>query len=163
MDENWHKQFLSTLASVQRPGCYLELGLSTSPALLTLSGFCLSVHGVDPAGIQFDVPTNATIHAMTTNEFFAGPAKMIPPPNLVFVDADHRSHQVMRDLEGIASIAAENCIVAIHDTFPPDDLHKEDHYCSDSYRVPKIMIWERVTLPFPPGLTLCRMHPRSLV
>ena len=161
-DGNWHKSLLATIASRMKPKCFIELGLWKEPALLDVAQHCESVHGVDPMGPAYDVPSNATIHAMTTDEFFDGPAKELIP-DLVFVDADHRSHQVMKDLDNISMIAAENCIVVIHDTYPPNADHTADGFCSDSYKVPKLLMWENVTLPFPPGVTIVRMHPRSLV
>lgn len=162
-DLQWHKTLLRALALRMKPKCFLELGLWVVPAMMDLPSDCSEMHGVDNATFPKFVPSNATIHAMTTDEFFAGPGKTITPPDLVFVDADHHSPQVMRDLNNVAMIAAENCIVVIHDTYPGGPEFTVDGHCADSYKVPGMLIWEHVTLPFPPGVTICRMHPRSLV
>ena len=159
----WHKTLLSAISLMMQPKCFLELGLWYAPAMRDLALNCKEMHGVDSQHYPDFVPSNATIHKMTTDEFFAGPGKTVTPPDLVFVDADHRSSQVMRDLENIAMIAAENCVVAIHDTYPSGPEFTVEGHCADSYKVPDMLIWEHVTLPFPPGLTLCRMHPRSRV
>jgi len=160
---DWYKVFLGALALRMKPKCYLELGLWHEPALLGLARHCEEMHGVDAEAQPFHVPENATIHTMTTNEFFDGPGKSITPPDLVFVDADHRSKQVLTDLYSVQDICADNCVVVIHDTFPAGPEFTVDGHCSDSYRVPGMIPWERVTLPFPPGVTICRMKPVSLV
>lgn len=162
-DGEWHKLLIEVIAARMRPECFLELGLAGNPTLLNVARYCKSLHGVDIAQpATFVIPSSAKIHMMSTDDFFAGPGKSLRP-DLVLVDADHRSAQVRKDLEGVARIAAENCVVLIHDTFPESHQFVADGYCSDSYKVPGEMSWEHVTLPCPPGVTICRMRPRSLV
>jgi len=162
-DLQWHKILLSAIALRMQPKCYLELGLWYAPAMRELAANCVEMHGVDCQHFPEFVPSNATIHSMTTNEFFAGPGKSITPPDLVFVDADHRSKQVLTDLHNVADICADNCIVVMHDTFPGSPEYTVEGHCADSYLVPDMIPWEHVTLPFPPGVTICRMKPKSLV
>jgi hypothetical protein len=162
-DLQWHKIILSAIAMRMQPKCYLELGLWYAPAMLELAANCAEMHGVDTLGAVFKVPGNATIHKMTTNEFFSGPGRTVTPPDLVFVDADHRSKQVLTDLYNIEDICSDNCIVLMHDTYPGGTEYTVEGHCADSYLVPGMIPWEHVTLPFPPGVTICRMKPKSLV
>jgi hypothetical protein len=163
MDHMWHRAFLASLACRIRPTCFLELGVHRDPALVNVAQFCDLVVGVDRDLYLVQWPENSKFYQMTTDAFFAWPAAEIPPPELVFVDADHRREQVIKDLYGVEAICAENCIVVIHDTFPPGIEFTTDVDCSNSYLVPPLLPWEHVTLPVPPGVTLCRMKPRSLV
>lgn len=156
MNDNWHRDLLITLARTLGPKSYLELGLGTTPVLPDLAQYCNLAYGVDKSDACGPMPGNAKIFAMTTDDFFINEAAHIEPPDLVFVDADHRSSQVIKDLNGIAAICAPNCIVVCHDTFP-DPGYEADHHCSDSYRVPGIIAWECVTIPRHPGATIIRM------
>jgi hypothetical protein len=125
-----------------------------------LASNCIEMHGVDSGTLPEFIPSNATIHAMTTDDFFAGPGKSITSPDLIFVDADHHSEQVLKDLAGVEKICADNAIVVLHDTYPSGPDYTVDVHCSDSYKVPGLIPWEHVTLPFPPGVTICRMKPK---
>ncbi len=157
MSDNWHRDILIALARSMSPKCYLELGLGTTPVLPDLAQHCVATYGVDKSDACGQMPGNASVFAMSTDEFFAGPPR-IPPPDLVFVDAYHRSEQVLRDLEGIEKICAPDCIVVIHDTFP-DKGYEAEHHCADSYLVPGIIQWEHVTIPRHPGATILHMKP----
>jgi len=163
MDHAFHRSLLSVLAARIQPSCFLELGVHQDPALLQVARHCEHVVGVDRSLYLIRWPSNSAFYQMTTDEFFAGPAKEITPPELVFVDACHRKEQVLRDLDGIESICAENCVVVLHDTFPPSAEFTSDNDCSDSYLVPGLARWPSVTLPVPPGITMLRMRPTSLV
>lgn len=158
----WHQSIFRCIAYRQRPKCFLELGLSDNPVMLQIAPYCTEMVGVDP-GWQSDVPDNATVYKMTTDEFFRDHTHDITRPDLVFVDADHDSEQVVKDLHNVSRIAATNCVVLIHDTFPADFAATAKHESSDSWRVPGKIPWESVTLPFPPGLTIARMNPLLLV
>jgi hypothetical protein len=161
-DHVWHHTLLLTLAQRIRPKCYLELGLWLQPVITDVAQYCEVCYGVDRDIMPDVVPPNATFIRLSTDEFFALVGKTIPPPDLVFVDADHRKDQVLTDLKNIEEICAENCIVVLHDTFPSGPEYTTDADCSDSYKVPDLMKWEHVTLPTPPGITICRMKPRGL-
>ena len=162
----WHKDLLVLLAKRMKPKCYLELGCRTDPAFLYLAQYCQTIVGVDKDSADYQPPPNAHVYRMTTDQFFLGPGLSIPPPELVLIDACHEKTQVNKDFDGVASIAAPNCIVVLHDTFPENDGYVDPNYCHDSYRVPPMLLeagWETVTLPFPPGVTICRLRPTSLL
>lgn len=162
-DHDWHRSFLANLARRMKPQCYVELGLGDNPAIVQVSEFCNEAYGVDKTRGSHEVSPNAIIIVMTTDEFFDGPGKTITPPDLVFIDADHRKEQVLKDLANVAAICADNCVVVLHDTFPESAMYTDPGYCADSYKVPDEIPWEHVTLPVPPGLTICRLKARSLV
>jgi len=162
-DHNFHRSFLTMLAARMKPTCYIELGLGTDPAILNVGEHCFKAYGVDRKRESFPTPPNSVILEMTTDEFFDAYGSTIEAPELVLIDADHSKEQVLRDLDRVAKIAAENCIVCIHDTFPENAAATSPGLCSDSYLVPESIFFEAVTLPFPPGITICRLRPKSLV
>ncbi len=162
-DDNFHKVILENIAKRMRPSCFIELGLGESPSILGVSQFCGFAFGVDVGGARCSMPDNAVIYQMTTDQFFETIAASLPAPELVFIDADHRKEQVLKDLNGIRAIAAENCVVVLHDTFPECEMYTQTGFCADSYRVPESLPCEHVTLPVPPGITICRLNATSLV
>ena len=162
MSDNWHRTLICAIAGAMRPACYLELGLGSTPTLTSVADLCVAAYGVDINGPLFDVPANATVFSMSTDEFFADHAKTIPPPELVFVDADHGSEQVLKDLANIEKICAANCVVICHDTYPENQGYTVKEHCADSYKVPDLISWEHVTIPRHPGATILRMKPSGL-
>ncbi len=162
-DHTWHRTLLSALAARMKPRCFIELGLGPEQAAIGwVSEHCYRAYGVDIEPHPHAYP-NARIFQMATEDFFAGPAQHIEPPDLVFIDADHHSAQVRRDLANVEAICAPNCLVVIHDTFPENSAYATEGYCCDSHVVPSYLTCENVTLPFPPGLTLCRLKPQSQI
>ena len=164
-DGVWHKHLLAVIAERMKPHCFLELGLGGDPAVGYVAQHADVSYGVDryhDAALAKTYRNTMLIRA-TTDEFFEGIGKIIEPPDLVLIDADHDKDQVLKDLRGVAAICAPNCLVAIHDTFPEGDHHTRPELCSNSYQVPAELDCEHVTLPFPPGVTLCRLRPQSLV
>ena len=162
MNDNWHRTLICAIAGAMRPSCYLELGLGGEPTLTSVADLCVVAYGVDHNEPKFPVPANATIFTMSTDEFFDARAKTIPPPELVFVDADHRSAQVLKDLKHIEEICAPNCVVVCHDTYPENTGYTVAEHCADSYKVPDMIPWKHVTIPRHPGATILRMKPSGL-
>ena len=160
-DLEWHRSLVALFASRMRPSCYLELGCENTPAVLQLHQFCGVTHGVDIQRGDFAMPPNFTLHLMTTDAFFEHVT--IPPPELVLIDACHQKDQVLRDFEGVKRIAAPNCVVVIHDTFPEDTGYISSSLCFDSYLVPSLLSVGNVTLPCPPGVTLAVLNSQYLV
>ncbi len=160
-DHNWHRSMLVLIAARMRPRCFVELGLGPDPSVALVGPHCEKAYGVDQAQ-HFGTYPNTTLLHMTTDQFFADVAPNIEPPDLVFIDADHSHAQVMKDLKAVAAICADNCLVLLHDTYPESYSQTDPGYCGDSYLVPSLLLCENVTLPFPPGLTLCRLKPRGM-
>ena len=160
----WHKALLVLIAQRLQPASYLELGCRTDPAFLHLSAFCKAVTGVDRDQALYTKPSNATIYQMTTDEFFLMFGKTIAPPDLVLIDACHERHQVLRDFENVRAICADNALVVFHDT--ANNSYVDPLLCDNSYLAAQDIVergFELVTLPFPPGISICRPKPVSLV
>lgn len=162
-DLTWHRALLEGLAWRMRPNCYLELGLPHTPTIYGVAKWCRVAYAVDYGNLGKSEMTNVHLFTMKTDRFFGEVAPKLEPPELVFIDADHSKGQVMKDLNNVAAICAENCVVVLHDTFPADDSYLAPELCNDSYLCPDLIVWEHVTLPVPPGLTLCRLKPKSLL
>ena len=161
-DLDWHREFLAFLARRLRPTSYLELGCEATPAVLGLAEFCGVTYGVDVTPIGFEPPSNFRYFQMTTDDFFERSASAIESPELILIDACHRSDQVLRDFEGVKKIAATNALVVFHDTFPENIAYRTEAACWTSYLVPPEILAsgeEIVTLPFPPGVSIVRLNP----
>lgn len=162
-DHSFHRTFLTMLAARMKPRCFIELGLGTDPCIVNVGEHCFRAYGVDRKRENFATPPNSVILEMTTDEFFESYGRTIEAPELVFIDADHSKEQMLKDLRNVAAIAAENCIVCIHDTFPENEQQTRPEFCGDSYKAVRTLWGEHVTLPFPPGLTIMRANVKSLV
>ena len=164
----WHKDLLVLLAERMQPASYLELGCRTDPTFLYLWRNCRYVTGVDKDPARYSAPSNAKIYQRTTDDFFERIAKghiLIKPPELVFIDACHEARQVHRDFDNVTRIAAPNCLVVFHDTFPESDEYVDPNLCDNANLVPPALVedgYEIVTLPFPPGVSIARVNRKSL-
>lgn len=162
---DYHRELLASFAKRMRPQCYLELGLNQSPALLTLWENCYHCLGVDIHRPTWDVPQNTEVFVMRTNEFFEKHRHRIPPVELAFIDADHDCQQVQTDLLNTVGVMAENGVIVMHDTFPAcsDDIARDRSgtaFVTAEWACKEL---EAITLPFPPGLTIIRVKPTSLL
>ena len=53
----------------------------------------------------------------------------------IFIDADHHIEPVVRDFNNSLKWIKSNGIIFIHDLFPPDLRHTEQHLCGDGYHL----------------------------
>lgn len=72
---------------------------------------------------------------------FAGPSDdlfkrfAIGPIAYAFIDGDHCYEQAARDFWNTWAILAEEGVIALHDTYPPDETWTAENKCGDVYRL----------------------------
>lgn len=162
---DWLKRLQATLA----PAVYVEIGIETGESL-QLARPPTQAIGIDPApqvdGLAW--PTETRIHAKTSDDFFDDPdcvASLPGPVDFAFIDGDHRFESVLRDIAHLEPLMAPDGVIALHDTFPLDELtadpvRRTGFYSGDGWKAvlclravrPDIQI---LTIPTAPtGLTL---------
>lgn len=87
---------------------------------------------------KFSVDTNgrATITA-TTDQFFDRLDQQ-QKFDIIYIDANHNCDYVIRDFNN----SIKHCTqwVVLHDLIPPTEMHTQERYCSDAYKVLYYMI-----------------------
>lgn len=166
-----HIMFLETMASWIKPNLYVEFGVRSGICISAIAPYCKVAHGVDIVEVSSDVLNrhdNTMFHKMTTDKYVETVLnKRKCVVDMVFIDANHESDQVMKDFEGVFPHVIEDGFIFLHDTYPYDKFMTSPSYCDDSYKVPNMIkekyaqVCELVTLPFNPGLTIIKkkVHP----
>lgn len=164
---DWHSDVLETFVRILRPKVYVELGVYRCETFNRLQKFSFSSYGVDidvSAGRFMKGSGSTFIHgdSLVAFEFLQNAGLEI---DFLFIDGDHRSKAVKRDLANLVPLMSPNGLIALHDTWPRSEEFAADGYCSDSFRVPNeinlgtLGDWTSVTVPVHPGLTICaRRH-----
>jgi len=141
---------------------YLELGVSKGScfnvvAPLAKRAFAVDVNKELRRNIEhnknlFWFRGNSTKFLQTTQFKF----------DMIFIDARHTFKNGMRDFEAAIRTMNPNCLILMHDTYPPTPEFVSDSYCGNVHRaatyIRKNMInrFEVLTLPFYYGLTIIR-------
>lgn len=95
---------------------YLEIGVREGECIRQIS--CGLKHGVDPSKMCPEVT-----HNMTSDEFFANHCKQTY--DIIFIDGNHDSDYVCRDLNNSLKVLSPNGSIVMHDCFP----QKKEHAC----------------------------------
>ena len=72
---------------------------------------------------------------------FAGPSDdlfkrfALPKIAFAFIDGDHRYEQAARDFWNVWPLLADEGVIALHDTYPPDETWTTENTCGDVYRL----------------------------
>jgi hypothetical protein len=109
---------------------FLELGTSTGVAFNSLT--FSNKYTVDlkrPDLIQ----EHPNSFEQSTDEFFA--TTELTDFDLIFIDANHDSEQVLRDYNSSVSRLKKGGVIVLHDCYPPTEEYCEPRFCSDSYKI----------------------------
>lgn len=183
-----YQDWLGHLQAALKPAFYVEIGIETGTSLQLARAPTRAI-GIDPhpqiEGIAWSASTS--IHGVTSAQFFADPAltaDIAGPVELAFIDGDHRFEAVLQDLAELERFMAPDGIIAIHDTWPLDELtsgrsHETGFYSGDGWKIvpclkavrPDLQIKTLATAPtgltlitgFSPGSTLLRDRYQALV
>jgi len=87
--------------------------------------------------------------------------------NLLFIDANHSEQSVKQDFINFLPYMAEDGVILLHDGYPLDALQSDPGFCGDGYKAISELSKERgnfelMTIPFPPGLSLCRVRTKQV-
>lgn len=157
-----HVNLIQWIAGWIKPERYLELGVRDGKCFLEVAPYCKEAIAVDFADIAFPLSENCRYEQMYTDEYFKKIKDSGLTFDMVFIDADHSFEQSYKDFVNVKDHVIENGFVFFHDTYPYDKTLTQTHFCNDCYKTP-IEIrknfsneWELVTLPFNPGVTICK-------
>jgi len=134
---------------VHSTGCqkYLELGISKGINMQHVASVCPDCTGVD----ILDISTfrDFKFHVCSTDEFFRNNQQTF---DVIFIDADHRFHQVKKDFENSINILNKYGIIFIHDTDPISKDYTKKDFCWDSYHIVShiqtvYIDWNIITIP----------------
>ena len=169
--ENWHEDFIVLLASLLRPRCYVELGLYQCVVFNRIIPFAELLVGIDidARAVTFmDQSTSKTrfFHGPTTQ--FAQTLRENPIHiELLFIDADHSREAVLADFHNLFPFVVDHGLIVIHDSYPKDRTFSAPELCGTGYQAiaelsRRADIYEMVTIPVHPGLSICRKRIRHL-
>jgi predicted O-methyltransferase YrrM len=156
-----HTEFFDLLFKWIKPENYLELGVRHGGNFTTLAKHCAKAVGVDIVPIEFNMESNMEYHQMTTDEYF----KLLSDEekfDAVFIDADHSHDQSLKDFLNVKDRVIEDGFIFFHDTYPWDWSMTNKEQCGDVWKtalhIKKELHdeFEIVTLPFNPGVTICK-------
>ena len=159
------------------PEVYIELGIGSCRNIIRVENLASPdiLIGVDIKLRRSLNPSKFKLYEMTTDDFFYKlKTKEITLPNfdMVFIDACHKSEQVLNDFWNVSPFVTEQGVVILHDTYPPSPRFLKDRFCSDSWRaavkLKEYMLennncgFEICTLPVPPGYTMIRKANKQI-
>lgn len=167
---NWHEDFIVHVAQITRPKVYVELGLYHCELFNRIIPYAGKLMGVD-----IDQRVEKYMKKTDKSEFicaktldFAKQLKKNPITiDLLFIDADHSAQAVKKDFEAFFPYVSDNGVILLHDAYPENEHFTQSGYCGDGYKtIAKLSqhtdAYEMMTIPIPPGLTLCRKRKKHL-
>lgn len=168
--ENWHEDFIESLASVVRPRVYVELGLYQCALFNKIIPHAEYLIGVDtePGAESFMRNSGKTKFVCSTTDEFAEELQKAPIEiDMLFIDADHAKESVLRDFRNFFPFVSPHGLILIHDSYPMNERYTESEYCSNAHEAIVELAkdtseYELMTIPQHPGLTLCRKRTTQL-
>ena len=160
-----HTEFFDLLFKWIRPEHYLELGVRDGGNFVTLAKHCKKAVAVDTIPAKFSLKNNMEYHQTTTDGYFNSLTD--EQFDVVFIDADHSYKQSLKDFLNVKDRVIEDGFIFFHDTYPWDWSMTVRGLCEDVYKTAKyikqnlIDEFEIATLPFNPGVTICKKISRT--
>jgi len=129
MPGTFYTDLLPMIHAHLRPRTYVEVGVETGQTL------CLALPdtraiGIDPEPkICHALSAGTTLHAMTSDEYFAGHDVQAElgglPIDLAFIDGMHHFEFALRDFINIEKLCTPRSTILIHDCYPLDRFTSE--------------------------------------
>lgn len=120
-DSGTYLALLRAMHRHARPRTYLEIGVADG-ASLALATRSTKVIGIDPRPRIDRLPRRWSVHAETSDEFFArsdAPA-VLGEVDVAFIDGLHLFEQTLRDFIHVERYMASDGVVMLHDCHPPE-------------------------------------------
>ena len=149
---------------------YLEFGINTGATFNVIAPLVNLACAVDinpQCYVYIKHNPNLRWFNMSTDEFIALDLNI--DFHAVFIDANHKYEQVLKDFKNTAQHLVENGFIIMHDTYPANEMELQPHICGDAYRAADYIRFnlksefEIVTLPGHYGLSLIRKAERTLL
>lgn len=169
-NSKWHQGLIIHLASILRPRVYLELGIFKCGLFNRMIPFAEQLIGVDAnpeAGTHMAKSPKVRFVASTTSNFARHLRSEPISIDMIFIDADHSREAVEQDFVNFFPFVKPHGLILLHDTHPMDKAATSPERCGDAYQAieslsRKFEQFEMMTLPWHPGLTLCRKRTAQL-
>ena len=167
---NWHENFIVHLASIFKPRVYVELGVYQCVLFNQMIPYAQQLIGVDinaEAGGYMQKSDKARfVHSTTTNFVEECIEKQIQI-DMLFIDADHSKEAVLNDFNTFFPFVTSHGLILLHDSHPKDEEQCKPGLCGTGYQAieelsKKTDQYEMMTIPVPPGLTICRKRNAQL-
>jgi len=166
---NMHTDIISLIASKINPYLYVELGICNAQTITKVSPFCDRAIGVDIERRSDTDYSTFEFFQMRTDEFFDVAKSQNMFIDMLFIDADHRFEQSLKDFDNFFNLVSDDGLIFLHDTYPKSKYLLDDKFCSDSFKT----AWEIrnkrkdnceiITFPFNPGLSIIRKSRKQLL
>lgn len=167
-DADFHVDLIVHLASILRPNCYVELGVYKGETFNRVSRFANKSYAVDinPESKSY-IRKESDFFSGSTEDFlryFSSEGRKI---DLLFIDADHSASSVEFEFKEFFPYVSDQGVILLHDGYPLREGHTVPEICGDGYKAierlsQKVDGYEMVTVPFPPGLTICRKRNQQV-
>lgn len=161
---NWHSAFIEHLGSIMKPSVYVELGVRQCETFNRMVPHAETLIGVDINAAAVDymrVERGVLFVNASTVKYAEMLAKNPVEINMLFIDADHDRVAVIEDFNAFFPFIADQGLILLHDTFPGSERYTIQRLSGTAYRAAEELgknsaDYEMVTIPKPPGLTICR-------
>ena len=130
------------LAAFGGQATYMEIGVRDGDCIRQIRAARKIAVDPAPVGPERITSDGTELHALTSDDFFAGAAPAELPPESVhvaLVDGLHEFHQALRDVLNLEPYMARGGTIFIHDCNPPTQRHAENPngpWNGDVWKVP---------------------------
>lgn len=167
---DWHEQFIESIAAIVKPKVYVELGLYKCTLFNRIIPYAQQLIGLDinPNSRTYMQKSSKTRFIYADTKAFAQYLTNNPIEiDMLFIDADHSKQAVEEDFLAYFPFVVPHGLILLHDSYPKDLEQTNPGYCGDGYlAIEKLSHrtddYEMMTIPVPPGLTLCRKRKSQL-
>jgi hypothetical protein len=168
--DNWHVEFILSLAKVVRPAVYVELGLYQCELFNKMIPYASHLIGVDhsiESGNYMIKNKKTKFFHCSTGEFCKIATNKKIEIDLLFIDASHDYKSVKNDFLNYFSLIKKNGLILFHDSHPKNLEYTDSKLCGDGYKAIDELTraandYEMMTIPVHPGLTICRKRDNHL-
>lgn len=168
--DNWHVEFILSLAKVVRPAVYVELGLYQCELFNKMIPYAGHLIGVDHSieSVNYMIKNKKTkLFHCSTGEFCKIATNMKIEIDLLFIDASHDVKNVKNDFLSYFPLIKNNGLILFHDSYPKNLEYTDSKLCGDGYKAIDELTrdasgYEMMTVPIHPGLTICRKRDNHL-
>ena len=148
----------------------MELGLRQCYLFNRIIPFAEQLIGVDisaEAGLAMKQSSKTRFFKGATQDFARELAVRPLQIDMLFIDADHSQAAVLQDFLNFFPFVAPHGLILLHDTHPKDEAMMDPNWCGTACQAIEILAqdtraYELMTIPVPPGLTICRKRQAQL-
>ena len=119
------------IVKIQNAHTYLEIGVMYGDTFNEIRKIVPRAIGVDVNKRDTVIP-KCEFYEMTSDNFFG---QFKEKADVIFIDADHRFEQLVKDFENSLNILNQGGTIIMHDTDPCEKKRLVPTSCADSYKI----------------------------